>query len=89
MKARKFSLGSFPVNGCDPFGSMCLFLRVSPAGELRLEGMIRVPFSDRPIRGGGKGVPRSWLDVRACLDAFPTLNTFPTFYNEQNVTAAM
>lgn len=61
MKTRKWSLGAFPVNGCDPFATMCMFARVREDGRLDFEAFIRIPFSDRPKRGGGKVVPRSWL----------------------------
>jgi hypothetical protein len=63
MTRRKLSLGAFPVDGCDPFATCCLFLHVQANGEMHIEGMIRMPYSDRPKRGGGKAIPRSWLSL--------------------------
>lgn len=62
MRARKVWLCTFSVP--EPYySSLCLFMAVSRTGHIRFEGMLRMPYSDRPKRGGGKGVPQAFLNV--------------------------
>jgi hypothetical protein len=83
-KEIRWSLGSFP-SGAGKFSTMCLFVHVSEHGQVHLEGLIRMPYSDRPKRGGGIGIPRSFLDMARVSRRSIRLNTMSHVQHEDNV----
>lgn len=58
---RKIHAFAFPVGGSE-FCIAQMFVRVAKNGRVNLDGMVRMPYSNRPKRGGSRAIPYKALN---------------------------